>query len=227
MEQDFCVTKILSFVDRLAGTGLPDCFNPYCDKCEVFDRENAPSIRTKNLLTIFDALKDKPSVDLWVGRDLGYRGGRRTGLALTDEYSLDLYAMHLGLPQLQRATSGPPVKERTAANIFEILSVLARPILTWNVFPFHPHRSDNVFSNRQHSASEAKLGFSFLQELVEIFPVNRIVAIGNDAARWTTQLRGEHLQVRHPSYGGQTEFQTKMRRVYGIGVPLERQPTLF
>jgi len=29
---------------------------------------------------------------IWMGRDLGYRGGRRTGLALTDEAHLPLFS---------------------------------------------------------------------------------------------------------------------------------------
>jgi len=219
--------EIDRFVERISNLKLESCFNPYADICEVFDKESAPYIRCENLREILHSLKSARSVDIWVGRDLGYKGGRRTGLALTDENSLNLYASHLKLSSLKKATSGPAVKERTAANIFSILTEVDVPILTWNVFPLHPHESRKPFSNRQHTRSEAQIGFSFLEELCSIFPVGRVVAIGNDAARWTRELAPESLHVRHPSYGGQTEFLAQMRNIYSLSAPVPSQIQLF
>lgn len=202
------------FIDRLCDAKSKNCFNPYADLCPVYDRELAPEIRRRNLADILSALEDVPQIDIWIGRDLGYRGGRRTGLALTDECSLELYAAHLGISSLRRATKGPAVKERTAANVFQVLSGVDVPVLTWNVFPFHPHNSDNIFSNRQHTPEEARMGFSFLEELVELFCVRQVVAIGNDAAKWAVRLSSDCVKVRHPSYGGQTEFLSQMNGLY-------------
>ncbi|NKK45794.1 uracil-DNA glycosylase [Rhizobium leguminosarum] len=221
------MTPINGFIERLATLNLEDCFNPYSDTCSVFDRERAPAIRKKNLLRIFGSLESAAEIDIWVGRDLGYRGGRRTGLALTDEYSLELYASHLRLSRLERATSGPVVKERTAANIFQILTQVDIPILTWNVFPLHPHENGKPFTNRQHTKSEAEVGFTFLDELCSIFPVRRMVAIGNDAATWAQRLKVSNLHVRHPSYGGQSTFLAQMRDIYGLFSPDEAQADLF
>ncbi|WP_197491974.1 uracil-DNA glycosylase, partial [Rhizobium bangladeshense] len=159
--------------------------------------------------------RGKVKIDVWVGRDLGYRGGRRTGLALTDEHSLELYAFHLKVFSLERSTHGPPVKERTAASVYRVLTAVNIPILTWNVFPLHPHESGKPMSNRQHTRSEAELGFSFLEELCTSLPVRNLIAIGNDAAVWTQRLALRNLCVRHPSYGGQTIFLKQMNEIYG------------
>lgn len=218
---------IEQFIDRLAAVRLDNCFNPYTDTCTTYDVKSAPEIRRENLYSILKALTSMSAVDLWVGRDLGYRGGRRTGIALTDEHSLSLYADHLGLPALRRATIGEPVKERTAANIFRIISSVDVSVLTWNVFPFHPFERDNAFSNRQHTKHEAIMGFSFLEEIADIVQVRNIVAIGNDAAVWAQRLGRSIHKVRHPSYGGQTEFLEKMHGLYGIPTIVHEQLTLF
>ncbi|MGC4407319.1 uracil-DNA glycosylase [Rhizobium rosettiformans] len=218
---------IEGFIERLADVRFDNCFNPYADRCATYDVEFAPEIRRENLYSILKVLTSMSTVDLWVGRDLGYRGGRRTGIALTDERSLSLYADHLGLSELHRATIGEPVKERTAANIFRIISSVNVSILTWNVFPFHPFERGNSFSNRQHTKQEAVTGFSFLEEIADIVNVRNIVAIGNDAALWAERLGRTTHRVRHPSYGGQTEFLEQMHGLYGISSLDQEQLTLF
>ncbi|NBB53421.1 uracil-DNA glycosylase [Rhizobium sp. CRIBSB] len=218
---------IEGFIDRLSAVRLDNCFNPYADTCTTYDVKSAPEIRRENLYSILMALTSMSVVDLWVGRDLGYRGGRRTGIALTDEHSLTLYADHLGLPALRRATVGEALKERTAANIFRIISSVDVSVLTWNVFPFHPFERGNDFSNRHHTKHEAIMGFSFLEEIADIVNVRNIVAIGNDAAVWAERLGRLTSKVRHPSYGGQTEFLEQMHSLYAISTIDQQQLTLF
>ncbi|AKC07664.1 MULTISPECIES: uracil-DNA glycosylase [Rhizobium/Agrobacterium group] len=217
------MTTVEGFVERVSGVKFDNCFNPYTDTCPIFDQQSAPKIRRDNLTEILFSLTSVSSIDIWVGRDLGYKGGRRTGIALTDECSLDLYAAHLRLKSLRRATNGPAVKERTASNIFRILEGVSIPVLTWNVFPLHPFLSGDPFSNRQHTKEEAEVGFTFLEELCSLFKVGRIVAIGNDAAKWARKVSCENYQVRHPSYGGQTQFLDQMRSIYSLDRVEEKQ----
>ena len=77
-----------SFVQALSAVKLPNVFNPYADICEVHDRSNAAAMRRRGLRTLLTAAQALGIDTLWMGRDLGYRGGRRTGLALTDEMQL-------------------------------------------------------------------------------------------------------------------------------------------
>jgi hypothetical protein len=221
------MSYIDGFVERISAVKLENCFNPYADVCEIYDRGSAPVIRRRNLTRILGALRSAGQVDLWVGRDLGYRGGRRTGLALTDEYTLDVYASHLKLSSLERSTNGPAVKERTAANIYRVLTASDVPVLTWNVFPLHPHEQGKPMTNRHHSRAEAEVGFSFLQELCRFFPIRNLIAIGNDAAIWTQRLSAQNLCVRHPSYGGQTIFLRQMAEIYGHVARSANQGELF
>jgi hypothetical protein len=72
-----------SFVAALAETRLPSVFNPYSDVCPIHDRIDAAKLRRRNLERFLDAALDVRVDTMWIARDLGYRGGRRTGVPLT------------------------------------------------------------------------------------------------------------------------------------------------
>lgn len=221
------MNSVEHFLNRLSAEKFENCFNPYSDNCPIHDNVLAPQIRRRNLSKVLHALLKEPYVDLWVGRDLGYKGGRRTGLALTDEYSIDAYAKHLNVRSFERGTKGLAVKERTASNIARILEVANCQVMTWNVFPFHPHQAGKAFSNRNHTREEAERGFNYLREIISLLSIRRVVAIGNDAAKWTKNLGPQHYQVRHPSYGGQNEFLQQMEDIYSVRRQSEKQMRLF
>lgn len=217
------------FVERLAATNLPDVFNPYADQCAVHDVPGAAAIRRKNLEHLLQAARHLRVRSLWVGRDLGYRGGRRTGLALTDELCLPALSQAFGGIPLARATRGPPVAERTAAVIWRALNEVRRPVFMWNAFPLHPHERDAPFTNRCHTASErAELTPLFL-DLLEIIQPQHVVAVGKDASAALEAIGIPSVGVRHPSYGGQTDFFRGIREVYDLPEASfeSRQPTFL
>lgn len=205
------------FVNALCALNFADTFNPYSNQCPVHDLPRAADLREQALLSMLNAAVQSEVDSLWIGRDLGYRGGRRTGIALTDDVHLSSYANRWDIA-IERPTKGPPVGERTAAVIWSVLTLIKAPIVLWNVFPLHPHESGDPFSNRAHNSREGKVGEDFLAALLIMLKPKRLVAIGNDAARVALRIAGSHevFNVRHPSYGGQTEFLQQVRSLYGI-----------
>lgn len=203
------------FIERLCSLDFENTFNPYSDHCEAYDREDAPKLRREALLSILEVAVKRDIDAIWIGRDLGHRGGRRTGLALTDEAHIQEHATRWGI-SIDRPIEGDVVTERTAAIIWKVLSQIDSHVFLWNVFPLHPHEPSSPFSNRSHKASERYAGENLLVELIQMIKPSRVIAIGNDAASSASRVvpQLEVIKVRHPSYGGQNQFIDSMYDLY-------------
>jgi len=217
-------SEILNALKRME---FDNTFNPYFDRCPVHDADEAPELRRYYLEEMLERAAAADLDAIWVGRDLGYRGGRRTGLALTDDVHFSHHLVRWEL-EPKRPTCGEPVAERTAAAIWDILLRVNSPIFLWNVFPLHPFDEGDPFSNRAHNAQERKAGADILMKIVNYTKPRRIIAIGNDAFNvLSTAFAGEQVcKVRHPSYGGQSEFLATMKTLYE-GFLTEPEPDLF
>lgn len=210
------------FVSKLERLRFEHTFNPYSEQCDVFDRPGAPRKRSIMLLNILKTAYTTDIDSIWIGRDLGHRGGRRTGLAMTDDVHIGTHAARWGL-DADRPTKGELVAERTAATIWRILTHIDTPVFLWNVFPLHPHEPSDPFSNRSHNSTERRAGEDILCQLIVLLKPKRLIAVGNDAGNSARRLAGkqEVVQVRHPSYGGQREFLRQTTDLYNLPRDLE------
>jgi len=206
------------FVSALSAIRLDHCFNPYSDRCAVHDLADAPQRRAAALSTMLERATQSQVDAIWIGRDLGYRGGRRTGLALTDDVHIGHHARRWRVT-LDRPTKGAVVAERTAGVVWQVLDRIEDHIFLWNVFPLHPHDPEQPFTNRQHNAHERRVGEELLRALVSLLRPRRVVAIGNDAATAANRVARDTVPVagvRHPSYGGQTQFLQQVSSMHGM-----------
>ena len=220
----------MSAKDILTALGKLDfdnTFNPYFDRCPVHDAAEAPELRNYYLVEMLERAASSNLDAIWVGRDLGYRGGRRTGLALTDDIHFSDHLVRWGL-EPKRPTFGAPVAEITAATVWDILMQVSVPVFLWNVFPLHPFENGDPFSNRAHNAREGRAGTDILISIVQYLQPQRVIAVGNDAFNVLSNALPDVnvYKVRHPSYGGQSEFLESMRILYA-GSLIESDPDLF
>lgn len=211
-----------AFIKELKTLQFDNAFNPYTETCPHSDAKNAPKIRCQNLEIVLNAAITRGVDSMWIARDLGYRGGRRTGLALTDEIHLSNQANLFNIPELSRATSGPVISERTANVVWQALQLINRPIFLWNIFPLHPHEPGKPMSNRCHTRSERNACKHILLWLVETLAPRSVISIGRDAQASLDDFCVESDSVRHPSYGGQTDFMKGLAFHYNF--PLEPKP---
>jgi hypothetical protein len=205
------------FVDELSSISLPNVFNPYRDVCTLSDHPASPVLRQQNLTLFLNFVLNEPKRSIWLGRDLGYRGGRRTGIALTDEFHLDILKKTFGVFGIVKTTvDDEPTKERTATEVWKLLRKIEEPIFLWNAFPFHPFDEDDPFSNRPHTAHEFQYCRHMLVTLLEWLEPTTIVALGADAESALLSIGYECTRVRHPSYGGQNDFARQICEIYHL-----------
>ena len=204
-----------TFVKALSAVELDAVFNPYSDRCELHDRADAPQRRRANLRAFLEALSGDEVDSIWIARDLGYRGGRRTGLPLTDDIHLKTFSDVYGL-SLSRATKGTPMAERTAAIIWKVLTQLDRPVFLWNIFPLHPFEPGEPLSNRCHTRAEREMFSDLLFTLLQMLRPRRLIGIGRDAQNALADMGLDCHAIRHPSFGGQTEFLQGMSELYEL-----------
>lgn len=207
--------NIRTFVADMALVDLENVFNPYRSYCEIYDRVDAAAIRRRNLRRYLAAVCTSGTDTLWMGRDLGYRGGRRTGLALTDEAHLPALNAVYACTIAERATRGRLVAERTAAEIWDILPRLSVLPMLWNVFPFHPHEASAGLTNRRFKGGELAAIHHLNRRLIEGLRIKRVVCIGGDAFAYAKTLVDDVVCIRHPSYGGVLSFRRGLQELYG------------
>ena len=205
-------SRLDRFVADLARVDLSDrAVNQY--------RESA--VRRRNLRLYFEEIEALAPRLLLVGEAVSYRGGRLTGIPFVSE-SLMLCGVDLaGGGRILGAERGyakvdattPVSTEASATMVWAIIRHLRPLPLLWNAFPFHPFLAGNPRSNRMPAAGELEIGARFLARLLRLFPIERIVAVGNHADRTLARLGVAHAKVRHPSQGGKRAFVDGMARL--------------
>jgi uracil-DNA glycosylase len=197
---------ITDFVDLLANTAVPPhTYNPY----SLEQPENAT--RRHNLDHYLRQMQQRQPTILLMGEAPGYRGCRLTGIPFVSPAILQagtssgLFGVGNGW-QLSR--EWPEIQREASATIVWETLADVRPLpLLWNAFPFHPHQPGQPQTNRPPKRSELAWGRPFLDQLLQLFPIQTVVAVGNKAAQALTGWGIVHSKVRHPSHGGKQAFQ--------------------
>ncbi len=213
------------FLNLLKNKNSNDVFNPWWESDPEHDLDgNSPRIRREQLSQYL--LERQKAKVLLVGEGLSYQGGHFTGIAMTSERILLGHMRHKGIIPEQvfsgiepRRTSHPDIKkngfsENTATIVWGYLAQTGydtRDFLFWNAFPWHPYnRTRGLLSNRSPSPAELKLGRPVLKMLIQVFHFKRIVAVGNHAKTQLDLMSLQSTKVRHPAFGGASEFKKQM-----------------
>ena len=196
--------QVQKFIATLAARpNRADSFNPYRN----------PRL-ARNLEHYLEALWRHPHYSglLLVGEALGYKGGRNTGVPFSssklyrdvEHPFLQSLAGKLRFGQHKDQQDG----EATANIVWQYLGGKQQLPLFWNAFPFHPHIKGKPSSNRKPRAGEVEEGAELLRQLVDIFRPEPIAGVGREGHRIAGKLfpDREVTYIRHPSYGGKTDF---------------------
>lgn len=182
--------------------------------------------KRENLRIYLETMKMKQVSVLFVGEAPGYLGCSITGIPFTDERVLKSTEFSF-IPGWGNYLVQGTQKERSAKAIWDVLKSLQLcelPLL-WNIFPFHPFIEGNVLSNRTPTKEEMQeIGIHFLKEIIEIFGVREVYAIGLKAFGSLSDMDIDDIfikdkgksYIRHPSYGGKNECQNRIKEIYSV-----------
>lgn len=202
-------TASLDLAHRLVATlpyGIDGLFNPWRDHCPNDAFGNGPVEKLERLALHLDCQADY----ILIGEAPGYQGCRYSGIAFTSERLLS----EGGIPRLpvvsaRLSTRRLPFSEPSATIVWKTLYRLgiAERTILWNAVQLHPHRSDNIWSNRTPRPDEIALGKPALALLIESFPNAKLIAVGKKSEE-LLQKMGVLVSgaVRHPAFGGAAEF---------------------
>ena len=139
-------------------------------------------------------------------RNLHGNGGRRPPLQIISSVA----------PQRTSKPEKCPdgFSEPTATIVWSTLLRLGlkpQQFVLWNAFPWHSFDSRRgMLSNRMPNKSERASGLPVLKAFLELFPCDRVVALGKIAA---AQLEGLNVNahcIRHPASGGAKLFRQQI-----------------
>jgi hypothetical protein len=158
---------------------------------------------------------------LLLGAAPPHRGCRFTGISFCSETELVTKADLIARRQLDLTSADAKVKpqrERSAAVIWGEIERAGKPfeVMLWNAFPWHPHSTDGVKTNRKPKPGEVMLGKPAFEAVLRCFTHRpAIFAVGKVAedalVRWGgIQCAG---YIRHPAQGGETLFREQFRRL--------------
>lgn len=204
--------QVLDF-DRLAQdlidtlpTGIPGLFNPWRDLCPEDLPGNTPAAKQGRLAAHLNCVPEF----ILCGEAPGYQGCRHSGVAFTSEKMLLAGAIpRVDTPNGRLTTRHIPFSEPSATIVWKALHRLgiAERTILWNAVQMHPHKPDNLRSNRTPTPAEIALGEPAVRLLVAAYPNAKIVAVGKKAEGLLKDMGvSVTASVRHPANGGATEF---------------------
>jgi len=219
--------SIEKFLRRLKNSPSGAVFNPWWQ----VDKENdfapsAPRIRREHVRAYLRERLGKVRFAV-IGEALGYRGGHFTGIPMTSERLLlrrktGIAPEHSLLGITPQRTSKPGkcpdgFSEPTATIVWSTLlrfKLSSEEFVLWNAFPWHsfdPRRG--MLSNRTPTNSEQSAGIPMLKAFLDLFPCDKVVALGRVAAVQLKDLGVSAYYVRHPASGGAKLFREQIGKI--------------
>lgn len=206
---------VQSFISKLANTPtMPDVANQY----DFSNPHNAA--RRNNLQRYLEQMAELQPTTVLVGEAPGYRGMRLTGVTFSSRAIIRDGVP--GLPLFGEANGyivpldedNPAQKEQTATIVWGVLKDIRPLPLNWCAFPFHPHQPGKLLSNRKPRRPETEIGKAFLQDILTMFDIKSVIAMGNVAADSLTDMNIPYQKVRHAAQGGKNDFVAGMQALF-------------
>lgn len=173
----------------------------------------ASQIRKENLQLYLTKMKRLRPKILLLGEAPGYKGCGITGIAFSSERLL--HENNFFKDQGFRCFNERDCLESeiSATIVWKELDQISAKPLIWNIYPFHPHAPENFRTNRTPTRDELIKGKIFLKELLKMFDIQQIVALGRKPESQLIDLGFSYTYLRHPANGGKRKFVDGLRPI--------------
>lgn len=219
-------TALSRFMRLLCVECTADVFNPWTDRDPRYDAAlNGPEARRERLRAHLSA---EPALIL-IGEASGYQGCHVSGIPFTSERLLMAGAVpRVSCGGQRLSTRHVPWSEPSATVVWGALHALgvAATTVLWNAFPWHPHRTGNLQSNRTPTRLERAQGLPALAALLRASPDAGVLAVGRHAQLALLEIGSGTVSInggaavaalRHPSMGGARLFCAGLRHAVASG----------
>lgn len=203
------------FITRLSlEVTESDAFNQY-----VAGDNSDNAIRRANLSRYLEVMSERRPRVMLIAEAPGYRGMRLTGVPMTSRRllsegipDLNMFGKHNGYQDVNDTGFESISGEQSATILWRQLQRSRVIPLVWNAYPFHPHKSGNLRSNRKPRATEIRQGEPYVRALISHFKPEKVIAVGNVGYDLLTQMGIVCVKVRHPAQGGMRDFEAGLQR---------------
>lgn len=223
---------IPSFIEDLQHYSSANVFNPWQDydnQCDI--SADAPIIRSQQFQDYLEQRIEQARY-VFVAEAAGYQGCHFTGIAITCERMLlnkhkqitsAMVLGHAGLrtsnPECPLMTSAPQreagMNEPTDTYVWGSIidnGLDPRDVILWNIFPFHPHKPNNLFTNRTPTDAELADGLEYTKNILQLCKNDvSIAAIGQKSTETLTAAGYDVVSLRHPANGGAGKFRQQFQ----------------
>ncbi len=208
--------KIKQFIQTIAKPQHNGLFNPWSQRSED---DLWPDADLQRQARLFQHLSAPHPQLVLIGEAAGYQGCRYSGIPFTSErLILEGQIPRVQTPKSERISSRTrPWSEPSATIVWKTLNTLgfAESTVLFNAVPWHPEGKKGPASNRTPTRVEKDIGVSYLEQFLLLFPHISIAALGNISSHTLTILGVPHTKVRHPAYGGATQFRDGLIQLVG------------
>jgi len=164
---------------------------------------------------------------LLIAEGLSYQGGRFSGLAMTSERQIINDKENLIFKGKKQRTSNPNCTEKktirelgftenTGTIVWKTLAPLMKSTdwITWNIFPWHPHKAGDFLTNRLPREDEITAGLSIFKKHFAFLAKNRIlISVGKTSGNTLEAAGYKSHTVRHPANGGASKFKSQIEEI--------------
>jgi hypothetical protein len=159
-----------------------------------------------NLENYFHALYGIKPKFMFIGEAPGIHGCALTGIPFTSERLIKQKRLDRHFPGTKFVVNGNTY-EGSAGYFWEMIDLMPKPPVLWNVFPLHPYKIEkdkngkDIIKNRPPKKEEIEWGGKILRLVLDLFPGIQIITVGNHAKKTCEKLGIEtYGHIIHPAY---------------------------